>query len=555
MKFQLKTLFIFTLLSFLILSLWTLLFGFYYEEGTDVYLKLIANGFYTGSPEILFNEGLLKAHGYLLQTFYITNANIEWYDILSFFHIGILILLFLYVLKSILRKQIGIKLIILFPIVVLFLNSLFFIQSTRIAIMIGGILFIILFEKLNFQKFSFPILLFLVGGIEYAALIRLDSVLLMFLFFIPFLIFSLLKSYKKAHVFTIGLLFLSIFLTNIYYQSDQLEVDLQYSKIKPYTYTLWDFERTPVTSYSFKDSVIIESVKRKFLDDELVINKGFFEKAEILAIEKDKSNLLNVLSNSKQIFVDFWTKKMFNYREYLPMLLLYVFLVIMFHFKISKSETKHFLFSQLWFMLLCGFIIVFLKPEFRVLSPFLAVNLLYLLNTFKLKPINKWNALIINFMAMFVLVLNYSKYEGIKENTQKFVSNISWLNSNYSHKTLFTTLNIFDFANTQLVMNKPFQVANYYTIHNAQAYMYASYKKEMKLLTNSDNFIGYVSYISSCKECLLISSKYRIETLQNYLDAVYGKKYSFNLAIPLGKDNKIELNDNFNLYQINKLDK
>ncbi|MCB9204957.1 MAG: hypothetical protein H6603_08275 [Flavobacteriales bacterium] len=521
----------------------------FYEEGTDVYFKLVSNGFYTGVPDLFHNDGVLRYHAYLLRLLYEEIPGIEWYDVTTLFNLWLATCLFfvvLVLLGELFEKRVVIPAVVLSAI---FVDSVLLIQITRFSIIISGLSISILLILTYSESLTKKSLLILSGLILYGVLLRADTtVVLITALIVPVGVLARENPTQFKHFFKrfkyTAFLVTSVFVVLFYSYTLKLNgVDRAYDSIRPYTFTLWDYERDLETSrLSDYDAAVIEAVRRKFLDDERVINESFFKRVGVIPLDKSPSFFSKYLAQVIPTISRFLN----GYHEMLNRFLIPLIILIIVPFLMFKLNWRLFA-LQFWFVIVYMVITVFLKPELRVLSPLVMIFLLFECIILGAKT-NRSSLEVLALTVITVISLSTSwlMYRENQSRYSRASEMLMGLSEVINTNTIVSTLGSGEFFDSRLSL-KAQTLFDSYSLHNGLVYLYSSYKNRMLALTGGECFIDHLLYCSNNSQCLFLSNHARLETLENYMSKVYGMPCSFT---DVSNEFGVTTTDGFGLFKL-----
>lgn len=521
-----------------VVASWFLLVGFYYEEGTDSYFKLLANGFYTDEPEHFYNLGILRYHSFIFKPLYIVVPAMEWYDVFTVLHVSFGVYIYFLLCGKLLEKvsigPLASTLIYLFSISGL-LEFLTFVQITRIAFLIAGGGYLFLYFSFSETKNkpvlktgSFWLSWFAIG---YAALLRIEPVILLSLFFVPAAwLFMGVKSFGpflRIHI----PVFLVLTLVSVSYRISITPEDVYYARIRPYTYTLWDFKRSSDNlRLNGNDSLVVQAVNSKFLMDTAQMNPAFFERIGLIPMDKSLGQIENYFTDIPYTLHKLWETRESILRDYGSYIPIAIALLVLVPLCIADARMRRqWILYQLWFLFFILGIAVFLKLEHRVIGPFFSINIFSIFVFLRVnesrgaKPDLKLFLLCcILFGATFVLHCKW--FQKVKTESETIEAYAEYMERVYCPAyTVFAELGFSERMGYRLFGPK-YHPENYFSITNAHVFMYASYRQKMKELTGAADFVGYMDYLATHSSLLLVPSR-KMDMLLAYTNAVYGTRY------------------------------
>ena len=521
---------------------WGLCFGFFYEEGTDSFFKLLSNGFYTGNHDYYFNLGILRYHSICYSFLYSKWPNTEWYDVFTFFHLVLLTVAIILALKLIWKRYVWLLLLV---IISLFLEQFFLVQLTRLAFLITGLAVLVLTSDCDDRKQSSSLLLFFL--VLYGGLIRIDSSVLAMVIVAPAIVVFLLRFQSQKKLTPVVVALVLITLLSYSYTVPLTDVDQKYDTIRPYTYTLWDYRGPAVdhTNLSPLQLGIISVFERKFFDDSQVINEAFFVDAGIDGMDKRFDGIRNQFENGIRYLPEFFRfgyKDLFKYSWSIALFLGFIATTTL---RLVPNKRIYFLLLSLWPLSVIMILAVFFKLESRIVSPIVLLSIIQ--GTLLFKDHMVVGTRVIDIIGVLPIIpILYGAVmvkNDVQVRSELFQVELSDIYAS-TESPLFVTMNVLEQAHSALTFQAHAPMPSLYSIHNAHVSMYPSYRKKMFDLTNGKDFKSYLGYLSNCDHCLVLSSRYRIETLQMFVDLCYTDSQYFFQEICSGKSEEIDaLND------------
>jgi hypothetical protein len=530
-----KFLFLYVIAAFIIVTLYSTI-GFYFETGSDVYVSLIQKGIFTS-----YGEGVLNNYGiYILLTHlfaklqYLT-PQLDWLNIFILFSTiiitGNLLYFSFYILKI---PGIFLKTIIAFSIILLGLESAFYIETARTSSLLTGSSIIILLHLFKENKLNFTNYLFFFGISILGLLVRIESGMLIIALTLPIYFFisnKKLSFLKLIFPYFIAITFLSIFLNTPINDGDK-----SYSTLRPYQFNLWDYGSNSIDLNNLNelDALIYNTASNFFFADDKYINKSFFDEIGVEKADKTPIGIFKLFKNAKiEKLFDFYEK---NQSKLVPLLFIYgLFMVYLLIFSIKPYSV---LLITAYSTLVVFSVAYLMKMEMRIFHPILIITLMLII--FSVKP-NKSKALNFNkihsmylasiFITTVLLIsINVNNYLKQKVNLSKQIESVKNEVKSIDKKSIII-VNLMTYINWEQKLSiKADQddYSNLVVLDNFLLFLQESQKNHLKTISGFDNFNGFMKYLTRTnKNIYMISSQQRKKIINKYLDGVYHLELTF----------------------------
>ena len=190
--------------------------------------------------------------------------------------------------------------------------------------------------------------------------------------------------------------------------------------------------------------------------------------------------------------------------------------------RVVPNKRAYFLLVSLWPICIILILAVFFKLESRIVSPIILLGVAQCVVLFKnhIKGTTRVTDIIGVLPIIPILYGSVSVKNEVQARSELFQKELSDIYAS-TESPLFVTMNVLEQAHSALTFQAHAPMPSLYSIHNAHVSMYPSYQKKMFELTNGKDFKSYLGYLSNCDGCLVLSSRYRIETLQMFADLCY----------------------------------
>ena len=530
--------------------------GFHYEEGTDSVMTVtMAALFKAETTNIVNNYGFHFLTSHIFKVLYRFSPAFPWYD---WFILGLTfcatVNLYYLLRRGLKRWNPKGNLFISIPLYLLlslwWAEHIALIQITRIAFLLGGTAMLILTQAFWYHK-TLSRNLWLGIGLQngfilLALLSRIEPVMLLFPLLMPFAV--LLHGWQKSSWVNMGKAFapalLLAVLTSIGLNIPFNQEDEAYAKIRPYQFTLWDFEQPNLTIdlADAKDSIIYLAARKSFLADPSQINEAFFQKINLNPQDKTPGQMLNYFKDpmgSLSKLGKFW--KIF-FARYPAMVVSGLLLMLLGFIVLSKKETSiqlRYVLAQLGFLgVLCG-VMAFMKMEDRVFAPmfswWLLSNIAFLATYSEESSIGQFRQYILELGLGMMLILAIIGLQG--PNTKVKKRQLSHL------YTQLTLEEIEEKAQGKIVMMDLWSIdrllcklpgnhslpkgMTWLSIDNGIIFFHESYADYLEKITGARDFEGAVRFLAEHKEnVLFVHPPQRMELFLAYANTVYGMNLS-----------------------------
>lgn len=426
---------------------------------------------------------------------------------------------------------------------ILFVKQFEFSTLNVILVLVFSILFFDFFRPFEFSKTSF-IVTFLGLLLYYdnkkkpisyilitlGFLIRPEPATIVFIIYIFYYSFIKTKDFNlntiyqtfKCH-FPLLVLFLVMSLSiNIPLSNE----DAYYKKIRPYEYSLSDFDIKDFNTKYLKEesSIKIFAAKNFFYADSSKINVAFFNENSIIPRDKTPFSILISLAN----FSDFFFKNTYalNFIKNVSAYLIFGALMILF-FLYFKD------FRFIIFILSCTalnmFLVFYFKPEFHFITPIFCITFLLCFQKFHhhiliLNKIEKVGVLLlmVGFGSIQVFAFQKELLDDSKRKHSFYSRILEHVEKNPS-KNIMLNISVWDNFHWKLFGKiKPINHDEVFVVDGGILYISADYQNKMRQITNETTFEKQFLKISSKEKLQIYTSKKRMRLLLDYMSLVYG---------------------------------
>lgn len=516
------------------------LFGFYFETGSEAYAQIIHNGEIIGKPESLLNNyGVYVLITHVFKGLYSVYNGIEWFSIFLFLSVTLILTNVIYFI----RKEVKIDFLpiqlITWMILILSLESLIMIESIRLSFLMVSTSMLVLYSlkkngSKSLLKYIYIYILIFIG-----LCIRIESGLLAFIFMlIPMLIMNfefklVLKLFSPVFTFILSL---SLFLNYSFNDSDR-----QYAEVRPYQFVMWDFapEYYPDNLSSKKDSVIYKTSKQFFFGDSENINPEFFERVGVSKADKTPTGIFGLIKHAKIYKLQRYFKMNYEFLLFYLASLFILYIILFVHIINRKMILLILLYTTLTVLTLS----MLMKMEHRLLQSIVLSSLLLLIY----KVHNFGNRIVANklkFQTSFLIVLLISftcftltrVYNYYEERSQMF-RNMEVLKNVTAGEvdSSFLQLDLVSLINWNIKMkimrsNELGLSNNLLVLDNFTLFCHQSQKEKLIENFGDANFGSfYKNQAENSSYYYLISSHARKLMMQNYIYEIYDIEQNFEL--------------------------
>ena len=538
---------IFSLLLIGLFALLAIKGCFYYEDGEDPYLVMLAKGEFAGGPQNIPNSfGVWIGLTYVLKCLFQCCAGLDWYAVLMTLGYSLLILQLIRIFPLLFDTTERFlsrwpAIVVLGGCAILFGEHFFLWQLTRLSFFLSGLAILNMWLDLlakepvgNYKlKQAFHLLCF-----TYAGLIRLEPAVLNLVFWLPLMGLGLLNGVRIRNylvlLLPVGIILTLSFIVNTPFN----KIDKDYLDFRRYQFSLLDFQQ-PVNTLKIadaKDSVIYYAAKKAFLCDRQQVNPAFFDRIGILPMDKTPRSIPYYLQNlsSAPAKIKISVFKLLAWNS--GFTLLYFIFLITGGLVVYDNQRKNlgwYLLVQLYPIMLYLAITALMKMENRVLVPMMwcallqsiiAISMLARENVKDRRPVlpvllamliilpivsfdsvkifNRWNARKTETVEMGKLI------ESVSAKPEKYVViNGNTLGRLYPQP--YNTPQLFR-AKTPL------------SIDNFMLFLSPGYPVYMQSVCGTSDLRGVFQFMSAHKdEVLIIGQTSRMDLLQQYFKTVY----------------------------------
>lgn len=517
------------------------LFGFYFETGSEVYAQIIHNGDIIGKPDSLLNNyGVYVLITHAFKGLYSVFNGVEWFSIFLFLIITFILTNAIYFI----RKEVKINFLptrlLFWMILILSLESLIMVESIRLSFLMVSTSMLVLYSINSNNDKSILKYLYLYFLIFIGLCIRIESGLLAFVFMLmPMVIMNMgvkkvLKLFTPVFAF---ILFLSLFLNYSFNDSDR-----QYSEVRPYQFVLWDFspEYYPDNLSDKRDSVVFKTAKQFFFADTENINPEFFERVGVNKADKTPAGIFGLIQHADI----YKLKRYFNMNSGFLLLYLASLFIIYIIIFIYNSNKKLILLSLFYTLATVLALSLLMKMEHRLLQSIVLSSLILLL--YKLNILSNWNVSIklkyqsffLSFLLISFACLTFVRIQNYYKERRQMIQNIEDIKNIATNEVQksYLQLDLVSLINWDVKMNflrkgKSTFSENLIVLDNFILFCHQSQKD--RLIDNfGDARFGsfYLNHAQNSKFYYLISSHERKMLMQNYVYELYDVEQSFEVV-------------------------
>lgn len=536
------------LFSGVMLALFRIFFGMYYEEGTDPYFITIFSGVFTSGPDHVLNTyGFHFITSWLYKLLYGIFPGFPWYDAVIFILIS-LTLTFIFQLLFYLFHSNNFRIFSLAGIsscvaVLLILSeSLVLIQVTRVVFLlcISSAALLYLEVEISFlRKFL------LNGCLVFALLSRIEPALLAIAVVFPWaVLYGGLNKENFRQIFKSWLFFGSMcilvsILLNIPFDS----ADRSYKLFRPYQFTLWDFRQPGISPVleSKKDSVILQAAEKSFLTDSSNINPRFFQRVGIIQLDKSPAYVLNYFRDIKSR----WGELRTNLARCMNVYPWLIFSVVIFSliagiviYLVEKKRFLSFVTLQACFLFVLIGVAAFMKMEERVFAPMIQAHFLlsylFVLNVILRRTTFNY---ILTLCCAFIYFLNLvqaftftsAKVESRRVTSRYINRATEEISLKHSSKIVWVNLHVMDRLFIPLFSPHTLpQNVSWASLDNAILFYYPSWHDKIQRYTLASGFEGIIhAILKDPSTHLFFSTVGRMQLIKDYCEYVNGIVFSF----------------------------
>lgn len=479
----------------------------YYEEGGDTFIKNTLSGVFLNQPALPpFSFGAHFGLSYFYLWLYKLMPSVAWYDFFTVLYSTLAAILVFFSLKRVLpNARISIVFILSF---LLYLDNILMIEITRISMFIAICsTFLILSNQEKESKFDIT---FFQITLTLSVFLRIESFFVSVLLMLSFVVAN--RGYIRNIKFLIPSFTFSIilsFLLNV----DWTDRDKKYNDLRQFQFAFLDLEiNQKVPFANTKDSIIMETSKSFFLNDEKNINADFFKK---YLLPQDK-NIFHITNFFKQtdFSISALKKKLsrtdLRYYVFLFLSTLFIFL------SPSNAKRKKAAFILVYFLVVLTGILLFFKMENRVLYPSLfgMILLISFENRIEFKA-----TLFFFTITCFLLIPNEKFYE--LKNRYNDVELIFYKTSTLPSNTIV----FLEGELTVYVGRKPFKKEfsrnKILSIDNALLFMLNEYKQTMYSVFQTSHTAEILNMCSENGNCIFFGDIERAILINDYFKIIY----------------------------------
>lgn len=521
----LKYIFVTTIVFFIL----CIVFPFYYETGSESHFKIIASGIFTGNPQGIFNS--FGAHiiiGKVMAFFYRIIPNFYWYDFFICSLFGILIGHILLIFSV--GKNAGNSFKILIVGIFLFSSINFIIlDPTRLSLLLVATSIILLLNFNMSLTLRFWVLMMFIIGV----LIRVETGVLAVIFVtiaeIAYKGFS--KRYFRKFSYFYIILILILGFINLPVNDEEV----QYLKIRPYQFALWDYynEFPEVVLESESDSVIFYSATKSFMADESKINEDFFKRVGLNTTDKTPLDILNYLkkipsqlSRSIEYYVVF-----VQHQTLVWLYLILMIVIFLIHFK--RFIPTILVVGSILISLIT--ISVLMKMESRLF--YSMITLLLILTFFYGTTTSSMDrfqiplsiSFLIFLISSFQLITSSNQY---LKNRSAYTNKINQLKAELA-KIPKSSVVFLDLTSTIHWYNYMFEkeiplYCNVIPMDNGLIYLTKSQQNKLEQTFGCHDFPCYIERFVNMENAYFLASPDRKSLFDNYMSTVYNTQINFS---------------------------
>jgi hypothetical protein len=332
---------------------------------------------------------------------------------------------------------------------------------------------------------------------------------------------------KNNLIFILAFTLLSI-LINISYT----EEDEAYKKIRPFEYSLSDFNRKLPSHIILNkiDSIKLKAAMSFFYADKEKLNPEYFEKIKIDKRDKTPISIFQSLA-------DFSANYKFDnhFISIIKELKFYwIFCLFWLSFLLLNKNIRLFLFVSISVLFLV-FIAIFFKPELHFITPHFSVVIILSMFEFNPKIEEKSGFLLsriilgvtfaLSLMQIFIFQQKLIDKSKIKHSYFKnIISDIEAVDDSIM---IIMYVGVWDEFHYKLFSKiQPLNFKNIVVVDGGILYLNKEYQNKMKLLTDEKYFIDQYSNLLDSKKLLLYTSNNRLKLISDYVKIVYNKEFN-----------------------------
>jgi hypothetical protein len=331
---------------------------------------------------------------------------------------------------------------------------------------------------------------------------------------------------KNNLIFVLAFTLLSL-LINISYT----EEDEAYKKIRPFEYSLSDFNRNLPSHIELDkiDSIKIKAAMNFFYADKEELNFDYFEKRKIDKRDKTPISIFRSLVNFGANF-----KFDNQFKSIVKELTFYwIFCLIWLSFLLLNKNIRLFLFvlTSVLFLIL---IAIFFKPELHFITPHFSVVFILSIIEFNHQREEKNDFLIsrivfgitftLSLMQIFLFQQKQIDKSKIKHNYfEKIIMDIEAVDDGLM---IIMDVGVWDEFHYKLFSKiQPLNYRNIVVVDGGILYLNKEYQNKMKSLTEKEYFIDQYSYLFDSEKLLVYTSDKRLKLISDYVKIIYNKEF------------------------------
>lgn len=414
------------------------------------------------------------------------------------------------------------------------------VESTRISILLSGISTLLLFYK---SESNISNKLYLIACIILGLCIRIEGGALSIIFVA--LVYFVLSNKTKVLFVKLAIVILPVILLYSRVNTPFSKQESDYIKLRPYQYSLWDFNKNQNINFSSSlDSIIFNTSIQFFLSDKNKMSPQHFEQIGVLKNDKSPTDFLNTLSRKK---LDSSQLHINNYKKSLYLIFALSFLFIF----VYSRQKKQAVFVWIAGLITLLVIWILMKMELRALEPFLLIILLYsiYIGDLQIETRNRKTTIIFSVLLGFISLLNlvqYYLYQRDMANSME--KTIVYLNDLPENSKIIINLHpLVSWNNTIFNKNPLLKNKHLLSIDNGLFFLQENYDKYLIELYGSNDYDVVFKKIADDTCTYFISDRDRMKLLSDYAQNVYGIEWHYRSIQKLNiADNEIYV------YQLNK---
>lgn len=562
----------------LVIALCALIFGFRFEDMSDIFFDNMFKGNFCNTPQHLFNNyPALFPFSYVFQALHSLNNTVPWYGIVMSALFACIVFAYQYLLLKLAQyyklysfyTNIAVVLVLL-----LLLPDIIFLQYTKIGFYIAnGGLFLAFYAMLTHSK-SKTIWITSAMFILIALSIRSMIVPVPLLFFFVFVFLFYKDIFKSKLLWVVGIAILLTMSASFSINRAYTDDDNNYGKIKKLKELIFDYsvnENNDIYK-SEKDSMKLVAYSNFLISDEANFTDDLYkqitnnsaESRAVVGMKELATDPGYVKHKLLLLFNKLVLIAKVNFLIILSYILFTLYCFVLFiRNKNNKQALNLVLYNIAALIFLVGFSLL-IKMESRLLLPLLVISYLYTLilllkHTKPNSAENSTNKYILYFAAL-LLILNVS---------QKLYMSYNWGNVTTQKNKLYRLLDteqknrdivVWDvlsfsilYPNIYASATLPANKTNL-SVDCGYLFLTQSYKDYMRKKTGSTTFKEYVAYLIANKErVVLISNENKMKLLTDYMRVIYSIEFKPEKLYPNPVIDSKSVVGDYNVFYLYKL--